>query len=386
MRSLRLAWVCCALAGFLSMAEPAAAAWNNVFQVTCLFRQRTAVSSYYVAPTVVQSSPVVVQSAPVVAAASPCCDPCPQTQCTTSYVQRCYYQPVTTYQTQTYYQPVTTYRTSYYYEPVCSYSYSCYYDPCTCSYQQVATPTTSYQLRAQCCPVQSWVQRCSSVPVTSYQRVSYWQPQTTCCQVAPVSPCSTAVPVVPSTPAVVAPAPATTAPPVTSVPPSVTEQQALPSTQPPAPPPSVQEERSGTTLPPSYYRNYSTPSNGGTNYQPPLNNSVPPTSIRVPQAPATPPQVRLDRIASNSQRGTAIQGQVVNDDNAPKANVQLLFVNADRQNDREAATASADGRFDVSLASGRWLVYIRGSNGQRVYHSRIDVEDRDTSYIRLVSR
>jgi len=60
---------------------------------------------------------------------------------------------VTCYQQKTTCEPVTTYRTSYYYEPVCSYRYSCYYDPCTCSYQQVATPTTSYQLRQRCDPV-----------------------------------------------------------------------------------------------------------------------------------------------------------------------------------------------------------------------------------------
>src|SRR5207244_3495027 len=113
--------------------------WNNVFQAT-LFHRRPATSAYVSVPA--YSVPVVAASAP-----DPCCAPPPPT-CTTRYVQRCYYQPVTTYQSKTYYEPVTTYRTSYYYEPVTSYRYSCYYDPCTCSYKQVACPTTSYQMKA----------------------------------------------------------------------------------------------------------------------------------------------------------------------------------------------------------------------------------------------
>src|SRR5262249_33936823 len=128
----------CALALLAVDAQSARAAWNNVFQVCCNSCQSRSVVANYAAP-------------------DPCCNPCPPV-CTTRYVQRCYYQPVTCYQTKTYYEPVTTYRTSYYYEPVTSYRYSCYYDPCTCSYQQVACPTTCYRLRSQCCPVQSWVQ------------------------------------------------------------------------------------------------------------------------------------------------------------------------------------------------------------------------------------
>jgi hypothetical protein len=158
----------CALGLWSAAAEPAAAAWNNVFQPTLFGRNRTSTSNYYVAPAVVYSSPVA--AVPVVAAAIPACNTCnapPQPSCSTSYTQRCYYQPVTTYETKTYYEPVTTYQTSYYYEPVVSYRYSAYYDPCSCGYQQVATPVTSYQLRAQSSPVQSWVQRCAQVPVTA---------------------------------------------------------------------------------------------------------------------------------------------------------------------------------------------------------------------------
>src|SRR5947209_15120153 len=155
-----------ALALVVLAAEPADAAWNNVFQVTCHRRPTTA--RFFAAPVVAGSAPA-------------CCDPCPQPVCTTQYQQRCYYQPVTVMQTKTYYEPVTTMRTSYYYEPVTSYRYSCYYDPCSCKYQQVAQPVVSYQLRSKCCPVQSWVQRCCSVPVTVLQKSCCWEPQTSCC-------------------------------------------------------------------------------------------------------------------------------------------------------------------------------------------------------------
>ena len=129
-------WVC-ALGLLVAEAGPLQAAWDNVFQVCCFGCRQRAAAGYYVA-----------QAPPAVAAApSPCCPPACPPVCTTRYSLRCYYQPITTYQTRTYY------------EPVCSYRYSCYYDPCSCSYQQVAVPTTSYQLRSQCCPVQSWVQR-----------------------------------------------------------------------------------------------------------------------------------------------------------------------------------------------------------------------------------
>src|SRR5262245_21950821 len=138
MTSLRQAVWGCALVLTAATAGPAAAAWNNVFQVTC-HSCRSSVS---------MASPI-----------SACAPACPQPACTTQYAQRSYYQPVTSYRTSYYYEPVTSYRTSYYYEPVTSYRYSCYYDPCTCSYQQVAQPVTCYRLRSQCCPVTSYLQR-----------------------------------------------------------------------------------------------------------------------------------------------------------------------------------------------------------------------------------
>src|SRR4051812_11855869 len=88
MRSTTRTAVVLALGCLAGGAADANAAWNNVFQTTACGCEST--RSYYFAP-----------------APTPCCP-------TTSYVQRCYYQPVTTYKTESYYEPVTTYRTSNY--------------------------------------------------------------------------------------------------------------------------------------------------------------------------------------------------------------------------------------------------------------------------------
>src|SRR5262245_25765136 len=161
----------CALGWLAAESAPAVAGWDNVFQTTCFFHRHRA--QCCPAPVVAAAVPACCPQPVVAASPAPCCQPQPCQQCTTQYVQRCFYQPVTVYQQQTYYEPVTTYRTNYYYEPVCTYRYACYFDPCTCSYQQVATPVVSQVLRSQCCPVQSWVQRCCSVPVTTHQKSCY---------------------------------------------------------------------------------------------------------------------------------------------------------------------------------------------------------------------
>lgn len=354
MRPLRVKILCCSLLLWAAAAEPASAAWNNVFQATCFFRRRqTTTSQYVAAPVVVQSSPVVAAVPAVVA--DPC-NPCPQTQCTTSYVQRCYYEPVTTYQTQTYYEPVTTYRTSYYYEPVTTYRYRCYFDPCTCSYQQVAVPTTCYQLRSQVCPVQTWVQRCAQVPVTSYRKCCYWQPQTTCCTTTVGAPIA-APPVVQPNGSATIQQPANGAPPVVT-----------PQLSPPANPPQQQDR---------YYGPIEGSNSKNSNWQ------MDPRQPGSSPVPARPQPAVPSRIASGP---TWVQGQVVRSDSAPRPNATVVFIHADRRQVQHSATANSAGRFHVSLAAGRWDVYIRTADGTQTYHSQIDVRDERSPFVTLVSR
>ncbi len=184
MRPLRIvvwagAWLVVAAA-----AGPAPAAWNNVFQVCCAGCKSAppVTSGYYAAyppySAYMAAYPADTGCAP--ACPQPCPQPCPQQVCETRYVQRTYYAPEVHYETRTAYDPVTTYSKSYYWEPVTSYRVSCFYDSCSCSYKQVATPTTSYRLREQCCPVQSWVARCYSVPVTTMKPYTRCEPVTSC--------------------------------------------------------------------------------------------------------------------------------------------------------------------------------------------------------------
>jgi hypothetical protein len=344
----------CALATLAAGAAPARAAWCNAFQVCCASCGHSA--SAYVAPV----GPV---------AADPCnpCPPPPQRVCTTRYLQRSYYVPVVSYQSRSYYERVTSYHTSYYYEPVTSYRYSCYYDPCTCSYQQVACPTTCYQLRSQCCPVESWVQRCCQVPVTTYQQSCYWEPVTTCCEV-PSCPCPNAAPA-----AVAAPPAGTTLPPQ----PGVNEQRSVPV-------PGVGESRDNGTSnrPYNSYRQYP-PQNAAPGAA--LDRPLPPQTPPPPTVPAAaPPKVRLDHIVLGP--GPSVEGQVVRHDRNPDAGAKLLFVSAERQGSQQSVTADERGQFHVSLTSGGWLVYVRGADGTPVFRSRIDVREEETKKMTLVSR
>jgi hypothetical protein len=278
---------------------------------------------------------------------------------------RCYYQPVTCYQTRTYYEPVTTYQTSYYYEPVTSYTYSCYFDPCSCTTQKVAVPCTSYVLKSRCCPVQSWVQRCCSVPVTTYQKSCYWEP-TTCCTgpLIPANPCSQTQP------------PVVNNGPVTTNPPPTVRDEGNPNR-----PPTVRDER-GLNGAQEYDRYYGT------------SDSSPPASYRQlpvnPQAtrPAVPvqpdPRVRLDRIVSAPV--THVEGRIVRNDNAPRANVRLVFISNAGRGAQYPVTANDAGRFRITLTSGTWAVYASTPDGRQVFASKIAVQGEGTRQLTLVSR
>jgi hypothetical protein len=369
MRPFRGSLWCCALAALVMANGNAGAAWNNVFQVCC----HSCRGSNYVA---------VPAPAPAVASYNGC------QQCTTRYVQRCYYQPVTTYRQSCYLEPVTTYRTSYYYEPCTSYRYSCYFDPCTCSYQQVACPVTTYRLRAQYCPVTSYLQRCCLQPVTTYQQVTYYEPQTTCCTTtigAPVAapPCASAT--APTTPppavqgAPMVPAPGVSGGPA-SPPPAVSGQSS-------SPPPAVQggsepppPEQAGATS--NNYRIPRMPNSGGSAYrQPRLQAPVP----AQPAAPTPKPNVRFDRITSAPHHNT--EGQVLRADRQPQAGVKVIFVCADEKGGRQSLTTDDSGRFQTTLAAGNWLVYTQDAAGQLVYQQKVRIaNDTPTTPLTLVSR
>jgi hypothetical protein len=274
-------------------------------------------------------------------APAPAC--CPAPAPSVAYVQRSYYEPV------------TSYRTSYYYEPVTSYSYSCYVDPCTGCPQQVATPVTSYRMRSQCNAVTNYVARVSYKPVTTYRQSCYME-------AVPVNPCCP-----PGGPAPVVAGPLAPILPGTAPP---------PLNLPPAPGAGLGEQRS---LPPG---------SGGTGLD---TYSIPPITGQSNPRPAAPraapaPTFRPERVAS-LPNGAGVTGQVVRSDFAPRPGAKVVFVNANKQDERQAATADATGRFQVSLASGRWYVYVDDAgNGQMTYHNHYDVRGGEARPVTVVSR
>ncbi len=359
MRPFRGSLWCCALAALALSNGAARAAWDNVFQVCC---HNCRSSSNYVA----------------VAPAPAPCNTCPQQTCTTRYVQRCYYQPVTSYRQSCYMEPVTTYRTSYYYEPVTTYRYSCYYDPCSCGYQQVAQPVTSYRLRSQCCPVTSYLQRCCLQPVTTYQQAFYYEPVTTCCTTNVGAPVTTLPPGATTMPGAY-PGASTTP----SVPPGA-------STQPSVPAPGANTTEgppSGQAEGMKFNSNYSNraprmPFAPDTSYrQPQLQAPVPAQST----TPVQNPRLRFDRITTAPSHNT--KGQVVGADRIPQSKAQVLFVSADKKGVRHTIKADDWGRFQTTLESGTWLIYVQDPSGRLVYQQKVNVRGEDAlSPMTLVSR
>jgi hypothetical protein len=94
--------------------------------------------------------------------------------------------------------------------------------------------------------------------------------------------------------------------------------------------------------------------------------------------------VKLDRIVAGPE--VPLEGQLIQNDQTPKAGAKLVFVNADRQSSQQSVTASASGRFQVELPTGSWLVYMTQPDGRRVYQTRIDVGETRPPFLTLVSR
>jgi hypothetical protein len=316
------------LGGVLGTAGSASAAWNNVFQVCCHDCNR-----------------------PRVSYAIPCPQPCPQPEVRISYVQRCYYQPVTEYVRKSYYEPVTRNYTSYYYEPVTEYRYTTYYDPCTGCPQRVCTPCTSYRLRAKCNSVTSYVERCAMVPVTTLRPVTVRQPVVTY-YYPPEPACPPDAPA----PAVAA------APPF--IPPSGPTVEQLRDSQP------------GVSV------------NPGETIAPPNVPTTPPPGMSIPRQmpPGGNVKIRPEKTTARSGMHT-VRGEVVQADQVtPRSGARLVFVNADRLDQREYVTANQFGEFDVRLPTGKWYLYLGNGDGRAVYHKQITLGERDTYDYRVVSR
>ena len=82
-----------------------------------------------------------------------------------------------------------------------------------------------------------------------------------------------------------------------------------------------------------------------------------------------------------------VRGEVVlHDQITPRAGAKLVFLNADKPEQKEYATANAFGEFDVRLPAGNWYMYVGGEAGKATYHKKLSLGDRDTVDYKVVSR
>ena len=67
----------------------------------------------------------------------------------------------------------------------------------------------------------------------------------------------------------------------------------------------------------------------------------------------------------------AVRGEVVlNDQITPRADAKLVFMNADKPEQKEYVNANAYGEFDVHLPAGTWYLYVGGESATRPTTSR----------------
>jgi len=102
--------------------------------------------------------------------------------------------------------------------------------------------------------------------------------------------------------------------------------------------------------------------------------------------PVSPPApaVKVDRIAFRAE--ARVDGQVMRLDRTPRAGAQVHVHQRPAQAPNQTVTANGAGRFQANLASGSWLVYVNGSDGRHVFHSRIEVDGKRPSQLTVVAR
>ena len=236
--------------------------------------------------------------------------------------------------------------------------------PCSCSYQQVARPQTCYRLRSQTCAATSYLQRTCQVPVTCPALVLL-QPVTSLHQQprqVVVGAC--APPCMPLGPAGAVAVP------------RVNEQRRCPPLRlyrAAGGPASRRQRSSGRRLLPPTRRTGRTTALSGS--QRTRRRGTDERGCAARRRPPVPPRPHRGAVPAT---GNQVEGKVVLNDNSPPANARLLFVSAEKQGPQETVTADNNGRFNVTLASGDWLVYLTGTDGKPVFHSKIDISSKDT--------
>lgn len=157
--------IAAAAVGVALAAAPAAAGWDNAFQVACWHCKRPRVSNY--APPVVHAAPQQVQRLPDIV--------------------ECEDQPITVMRPQVEQVPVQTLERRSFYEPVTTYTTRSYYDPKTCQTETINIPRTSMVRREECNTVTKYVERVREVPVQTTRKVCKRTPVTQITQYGPTT-------------------------------------------------------------------------------------------------------------------------------------------------------------------------------------------------------
>ena len=152
-----------ALAAFAASAGPAAAGWDNVFQVACHNCKRPVRAGYYA------STPA----------------PTTTSNYETRYETSCYEVPVTVMKQEIERYEVPIQVRSFYYDPVTTYTSRSFYNRQTCQYETECVPRTSYVRKEECNTVMKYAERMRMVPVQESRRVCERRPVTTITQYGP---------------------------------------------------------------------------------------------------------------------------------------------------------------------------------------------------------
>lgn len=225
-----------------------------------------------------------------------------------------------------------------YYEPQTTYTRSSYYDPVTGCCQTVERPTTRMIRREECNTVMKPVERLRMVPTQVQQDVEvrrpvYYGPEERIIK----------------QPVCALPNASTGATPQVDI------------IRSPAPSVSGEPER---ILPPNV------PTNPGGVSNPRV---MPPNKVNA-------------RTTSRYAGTTAVRGEIVRpDQTTPLAGAKLVLVSATDKNVREYAIADAFGRFDLSVPSGTWHMYVGDGTGRASFHKTLKLEQAERTFT-VVSR
>jgi hypothetical protein len=248
-------------------------------------------------------------------------------------------ESVTVMRPERYIEEVATTERRSYYEPQTTYSRSSYYNPVTGCCEVVEKPTTRMIRKEECATVMKPVERLRMVPTQVERQYEVRRP------------------------VYVGPEERVYKAPVCALPNAGSGVS-----------PRVEELRSpGPSVNPEAYTPITPP-----------NVPASPGGTSVPRA--MPPAKVNARTTSRSGGNTFVRGEVVRPDQAtPLAGAKLVLVSADDKSVREFATADEFGRFDLSVPTGTWHLYVGDGNGRANFHKTVKLAETERTFT-VVSR